>query len=109
MNDMDKDIISFPGSWDDVAKMEYMQRRVLVLSVLYYQRDISLVPDKDYDRLSYQLLRLMQSSPDVEKSRYYYAFKTFDATTGFDLQAKLTPEDQHHILAVADIVQNLRK
>lgn len=92
--------------WDDHIKISYLQRRIIVWSLMYYELNESCVPDSVYDAVSKQLVHL-QSSVDkleFEKSAYYYAMYDFDGNTGFDIPSRLTADDREHLEKVARIV-----
>lgn len=92
--------------WSDSAKISYLQRRIIVYSIMYYEQNESCVSDKYYDSLSYQLVDL-QKSCDVEefkKSTYYYAMYDFDGSTGFDIPSRLTKHDLKYLTNIASHV-----
>ena len=97
--------------WDLSTKISYLQRRVIVYSIAYYEKDVSILNDMDYDGISRQLVRLMaQATPkELERTRYWYAMKDYDGSTGFDIMQKLSYEDYdmlrnltEHIIALKD-------
>lgn len=92
--------------WDIPAKLSYLQRRILVYSIMYYECDESCVPDYIYDGISHQLVRLQEQATEAElqASTYGYAFVDFDGSTGFDLPSRLTQEDKAHLDKVVDMV-----
>lgn len=87
----------FPEDWDEVTRISHMQRKILMCSVAYYEFDESPTDDFTYDRWSHELARMMKNCPDVDKTRYYYAFYDFEGSTGFHLYSRLTEEDQYLI------------
>lgn len=92
--------------WSDSAKISYLQRQIIVYSIMYYEQNESCVSDKYYDSLSYQLVDL-QKSCDIEelkKSTYYYAMYDFDGSTGFDIPSKLTKHDLEYLTSIASHV-----
>lgn len=93
--------------WSDKVKMSYIQRRIIVYSILYYKDGVSLIPDNDFDELSKQLVEMAKRSPEeYKKTRYYYCMHDFDGSTGFDLFSKLNVEDKQHLNLIS---QNLIK
>lgn len=92
--------------WDDNVKISYLQRRIIVYSIMYYEFDESCVPDSVYDGIAHQLVRLQRSVPldEFKRSRYYYAMYDFDGSTGFDIPSRLTKEDYEHLWKVATMV-----
>lgn len=92
--------------WDDHVKISYLQRRIIVYSIMYYEMDESCISDKQYDAISYQLVHLQSSVPEAEwkKSTYYYAMYDFDGSTGFDIPSRLTKKDRAYLGNIARCV-----
>lgn len=92
--------------WSDATKISYLQRRIIVWSIMYYEHDESCVSDLVYDAVSYQLVELQRSvsKEEFEKSTYYYAMHDFDGSTGFDIPSKLTEHDRKYLTHIAGIV-----
>lgn len=92
--------------WDDNVRISYLQRRIIVYSIMYYEFDESCVPDSVYDGIAHQLVRFQRSVPpdEFKRSRYYYAMYDFDGSTGFDIPSRLTKEDYEHLWKVAAMV-----
>lgn len=84
--------------WSDKVKMSYIQRRIIVYSILYYKDGVSLISDNDFDELSKQLVEMARESPEeYKKTRYYYCMDDFDGSTGFDLFSRLSAEDKQYL------------
>lgn len=92
--------------WSDSTKISYLQRRIIVWSIMYYDYNESCVPDNVYDSVSHQLVELQKtaSKEEFEKSEYYYAMHDFDGSTGFDIPSRLTKEDRKHLDKIARMV-----
>lgn len=92
--------------WSDSAKISYLQRRIIVWSIMYYEHNESCVPDHVYDSVSHQLAELQRkaSKEEFEKSTYYYAMHDFDGNTGFDIPSRLTKKDRQYLTHIANIV-----
>lgn len=92
--------------WSDSTKISYLQRRIIVWSLMYYEFNESCVPDSVYDSVSHQLVELQKkaSKEEFEKSTYYYAMYDFDGSTGFDIPSRLTKEDREYLEAILRIV-----
>ena len=94
--------------WGNITKMCLLQRWILVHSVIYYTMDESVVDDAMFDNNSRQLVALQKEHSDLApRTIYWYVFKDFDGTTGFDLYARLNPQDRkfieteaHHLLVL---------
>lgn len=102
--------IEFPD-WPIEEKISYLQRRVIVHSILYYLMDSSVISDRDFDAISRQLVDMMKSVPIkvCEKSRYWYCMYNFDGNTGFDLYSRLTKKDKAYLSGIARLVIDLYK
>lgn len=94
--------------WSDSAKISYLQRRIIVYSIMYYEFDESCVPDSVYDSISHQLVKLQKeaSQEEFRKSTYYYAMHDFDGSTGFDIPSRLTKYDYKYLSHIAAVVHD---
>lgn len=92
--------------WSNTAKISYLQRRIIVWSIMYYENDESCVPDHVYDGVSRQLAALQKEATqeEWEKSTYYYAMFDFDGNTGFDIPSRLTKKDREYLGNIAAMV-----
>lgn len=97
--------------WDNTTKISYLQRRIIVYSIMYYELSESCITDMEYDAISKQLVHL-QSSVDIaefKQSQYYYAMYDFDGSTGFDIPGRLTEQDRKYLTVLANMVGNRHK
>lgn len=92
--------------WDNATKISYLQRRIIVYSIMYYEMNESCVEDWQYDAISHQLVHLQSSvdEAEFERSTYYYAMHDFDGSTGFHIYSRLTKEDKEYLTKVATMV-----
>lgn len=92
--------------WNNKTRIEYIQRRIIVFSIMYYELNESPLNDKQYDSIAYQLVEYMNTTPKkiLEKTRYWYVFNDFDGSTGFYLQYRLNKEDKENLLKIAEMV-----
>lgn len=91
-----------PDDWSNLDKISYMERQVLVYSIMYYNMDQSCVSDKEYDQLCKDLIKLCEEDQEAFlNSQYYYAFYDFDGTTGYDLPYRLNDSDKERITTIA--------
>jgi hypothetical protein len=89
--------------WSDATKVSYLQRRIIVHSILYYESNKSIISDRQFDDLCQQLVQ-MQSEVDFaefRKSTYYYTMHDFDGSTGFHLYGRLTKYDKEYLSKIA--------
>lgn len=74
---------------DEIKAYEAIQRhrlQLLIWSRLYYEKDISVVPDCDFDRVGHELVELQAKYPQISKIvAYAEEFEDWDASTGYHL------------------------
>ena len=91
--------------WSAKTKMSLLQRRIIVYSIMYYQKSQSCVSDRYYDAISRQLCILAKQNPEEYKhTEYYYAMYDFDGTTGFDIPDRLNKNDLEKLTRIANVV-----
>ena len=95
--------------WSNTTKISYLQRRIIVWSIMYYEHNESCVSDLIYDAVSYQLVELQNSvsKEEVRASTYYYAMYDFDGSTGFDIPSRLTKYDRKYLTHIANMVYDM--
>lgn len=87
------------------AKIQQRRLQILVHSFLYYNRDITLIEDRQWDKWAKELVQLQKDNPELsDKVIYAEAFKDFDGTSGFDL-----PYRDDRIVKIAMGLLNLRR
>lgn len=96
--------------WDTKTKIEYLQRRIIVYSIAYYELNNNIVSDKYYDEVSKQLVVLQKENKSVAKETIYgYVFHDFDGSTGFDLYDKLNKKDKEYLMEITQMVLRSKK
>lgn len=96
--------------WSEKTKIEHLERRIILYSILYYNHDVSIVSDFDYDDIQKQLYEMIKQFPDeFEKSRYYYCFYDFTGSTGYDIPYRLYPEDRKHLNLIAVMIKDAKE
>lgn len=90
----------FPRRWNIIDKVNFLQRKIILNSIAYYELNTSKLTDKEYDELSRQLVD-MQKDVDVQKTQYWYVMYDFDGTTGFDLYHRLNLSDKKYLMNIA--------
>lgn len=109
-NNADIDAVDFDCMpckyWDEHVKISYLQRRVIVYSIMYYNLDESCITDRKYDAISRQLVKMQNSADkeELEKTEYYYAMHDFEGSTGFDIISRLTKKDLEYLSDIAQFV-----
>lgn len=77
----------FSGKDLEVAELILRRRmQMMVHSYLYYDLDINLISDREFDMWGRELVQLQTDYPEIAKQvEYAEAFSDWDASTGFDL------------------------
>lgn len=90
--------------WSNKTKLEYLQRRIIIYSIMYYEYDESCVSDEYYNTLSQTLLKMFSevNRDIIKKTAYYYCFKDFDGSTGFDLYSRLNKKDKEYLTQLSN-------
>lgn len=89
--------------WSDITKASYLQRQIIVHSILYYQMSENVITDSQFDAIGKQLVKLRKQmgEDDYQKTEYYYCFQDFDANTGFYLYDALNDYDKQYLSGIA--------
>lgn len=96
--------------WDIKTKIEYLQRRIIVYSIAYYELNNNIVSDKYYEEVSNQLLVLQKENKSVVKETMYgYIFQDYDGSTGFDLYHRLNKKDKDYLMEITQMVLRSKK
>lgn len=90
----------FPRRWDKITCINFLQRKIILNAIAYYELNTSELTDKQYDELSRQLVD-MQKEVDIKETQYGYVFYDFDGTTGFDLYHRLNDKDKEYLMHMA--------
>lgn len=95
----------FPRRWDKITCINFLQRKIIINAILYYELNTSPLSDKEYDELSRQLVDL-QKNIDIQQTQYGYVMYDFDGTTGFDLYSRLNEHDKKYLMSIARMATN---
>lgn len=89
--------------WSDITKCSYLQRRILVHSILYYELNESVITDQEFDSLCKQLLVIQENidQEEYQQTKYYEQFKSFEGSTGFDLYESLSKQQKEYLTEIA--------
>lgn len=91
--------------WSDKWRIDWLQRYIIIHSIIYYELNSSVIDDKKWDTVARQLVRLQeQNKEEAKKSMYWYAFYDFDASTGFHIYDRLNKKDKEYISKIASHV-----
>ena len=90
----------FPRRWDKITCINFLQRKIILNCIAYYQLNTNELTDKEYDELSKQLVSL-QKDININDTQYGYIMYDFDGTTGFDLYDRLNASDKQYLMNIA--------
>lgn len=90
----------FPRRWTKLDCVNFLQRKIIINSIAYYELDNPVLSDKQYDELCKQLVS-MQEDIDLNLTQYGYCMDGFDGSTGFDLYEKLNSNDKDYLMKLA--------
>lgn len=92
--------------WSEKTKISYLQRRIIVYSIMYYEFNESCVSDSVYETIVKQLVKMQSEARKevLEKTAYYYVMYDFDGSTGFHLFGRLTEKDKNYLMSIAKAV-----
>lgn len=90
----------FPRRWDKLTCINFLQRKIILNCIAYYELNTNRLSDKEYDELSYQLVEL-QKDVDIQDTEYGYAMYDFDGSTGFHLYDRLNTHDREYLMNIA--------
>lgn len=95
--------------WSIKTIISYIQRRIIIYSIMYYELNENCITDKEYDLISQQLIELMNNTKKefLEQTEYWYCMYDFDGTTGFDIPNRLTNSDKEYLTNIALYVLKL--
>ena len=101
-------MIIFPETWTMLDKINYLQRKILLNSMMYYTEDKSYISDHYYDSCCKQLVTLQDEYGEgfIDDSEFGYAYYDFDGSTGFHLAGRLTRDDRNKLLDMNTIKLN---
>lgn len=88
----------FNPKWSELECINFLQHKIIKLSIAYYELDYSFIEDYTYDEICFQLVRMHEACSEREHSRFWYVMNDFDGSTGADLASRLTQEDRELLL-----------
>lgn len=96
-----------PEKWDLKTRINYLQRKIILNSIAYYEFNRSPLSDRAYDEMCKELVSLHNEYGDISDTEYGYIMYDFDGTTGFDLYYRLTNKDREYLLKITRAGLNL--
>lgn len=84
------------------TRASFLQRVILIHSLLYYEFDNPIWDDRRWDEIAQQLVAMTENmtQAEKEKTQYWYAMYDFDGSTGFDIIYRLTEPDRERIMQI---------
>lgn len=97
--------------WSDKLKLEYLQRQIIIHSVLYYEMHENVIEDFQFDNLCRQYMEMATdiSISEQKRTQYWYVFRDFKGETGFYIYDRLNEHDKEYLSFIANHVLNLYK
>ena len=90
----------FPRRWDKITCINFLQRKIILNAIAYYELDSPRLSDLEYDELSHQLVEL-QKDIDIQKTQDGDVMYDCEGTTGFDLYSRLNEKDKRYLMQLA--------
>lgn len=96
--------------WSDITKAGYLQRYIIIHSIIYYELNESVISDKQFDSVARQLVKMQKRMKhELKDTMYYYCMYDFDGSTGFDLYNRLIPFDKKYLMQIArNVLRNAK-
>lgn len=88
--------------------ISWLQRYILIHSILYYDRNVNVIDDREWDRMAADLVSRMSDKRLAKKSEYWQYFYDFDGNTGFDIVERLKEADPEHYDYLETIGSHIR-
>lgn len=94
--------------WSIKTRIEYIQRKIIICCIVYYQLNSTIMTDNEYTIICKQLKQMMNETDIsiVKQTKYYYCFKDFDVSTGFDIYNKLNKTDKKYLYDISCMLIN---
>lgn len=96
-SDLEVVMQKFNETWTDLEKINFLERKIILLSIAYYEHNLSPISDHEYDEMCFQLVDMLNKCKDREKTTYWYVFEDFDGNTGADLYKRLARKDKSYL------------
>jgi hypothetical protein len=97
--------MKFPERFTTVDKLNYLERMVLLHSIIYYDLNENVISDDYYNKLARLLAKKVEKykdKPVFKKTMYAYVFKDYtDGSTGFYLAHQLKKKDYEYLKILA--------
>ena len=100
--------MKFPEHFTTVDKLNYIERMVLLHSIIYYEMNDSIISDERFNNLAKLLVKKVEKysgSKLFKQTMYGYVFEDYtDPSTGFYLTSRLKKKDHEYLKLIASHV-----
>lgn len=98
----------FPDGWSLVDKINFLQRKILLNSMMYYEYGKNFLTDFEYDSICGQLVNFQnkfeeQGHDIYSETRYGYAYYDFNGSTRSHLYRRLNFKDACWLRAMCEV------
>lgn len=93
--------------YSKITICSFLQRKIIIHSILYYEKNKNILSDREFDLMCKELIRLSKETEGYENTQYYYCFYDFDGTTGFDLFHRLKSKDREFLTCLSNHVYKM--
>lgn len=92
-------MLKFPKDWELIDKIDFLQRKIILNSIMYYVYNTNYISDHHYDDCCKQLVELQNEYGPrfVSDSSYGYVYYDFDGSTGYHLFNRLDKKDKDYL------------
>ena len=91
----------------NLERCSVLQRKIILHSILYYELNVNILSDQQFDKMCKKLLTGIKHTKDYKKSDYFYVFYDFDGSTGFHLYHRLDEDDKEYLMGLARYIYKL--
>ena len=91
----------------NLERCSVLQRKIILHSILYYELNVNILSDQQFDKMCKKLLTGIKHTKDYKKSDYFYVFYDFDGSTGFHLYHRLDEDDKEYLTGLARYIYKL--
>ena len=94
----------FPKNWDKITCINFLQRKIILNAIAYYDYNKSFLTDSYFDSLCKQLVQMqMEYTGDIKvDTEYGYMMYDFGASTAFDLSSRLNRKDKAYLIQITE-------
>lgn len=91
----------------NLERCNFLQRKIILHSIIYYELNENILSDQKFDRMCRTLLKGVQHTKNYNRTQYFYVFYDFDGSTGFNLYHRLEDDDKEYLMKLARYILDL--